>query len=147
MSTLPVKHGSVPNTNRMTRARRDSCRCQEHVQQRKNPIGSVTSVSDETSPIQVDGEQGWRLSRLCCPVSQSIASSDRHPRLPIHGHLQPTPTIHPPYIRRTPLQEPEIASLPHTHALRDLQLRSCSNQHAADSDALARQGQVHHAIS
>jgi hypothetical protein len=129
----------------MTLERRDSCRCQEHVQRRKNLIGSLASVSDETSLIHVDGEQGWRLSRLCCLVSQLIASSDRHPRLPIHGHLQPTPTIHTPYIRRTLLQEPEIASLPHTHALRKLQLRSCSNQHASYSDALARQ--AHHAVS
>jgi hypothetical protein len=100
MSTLPVKPVSVPKHQRMTLARRDSCRCQEHVQRRKNPIGSLASVSDETSLIQVDGGQGWRLSRLCCLVSQLIASSDRHPRLPIHGH-PPAYAYDPPTLYQT----------------------------------------------
>jgi hypothetical protein len=40
-----------------------------------------------------------------------------YPRLPITRiATSQTPTIHPPYIGRTPLQEPEITHLVHTHA-------------------------------
>jgi hypothetical protein len=105
----------------------------------KETPGSVTSGSDETSLIQVDDQQGWSLSRLCCLVSHFIASGDQHTRLPIHGHPQRTLTIQSAYNRRTPLQEPEITHLshtPHTRALHKLQLRSCSNQHCTQPTPL-----------
>ena len=143
---LPVKTGSVPNIKRMTLARCDSCRCQKHVQQIKNSYRLNDNCFSQSDLIQVGCGQGWRLNRFCCFVSELVASSDLHPRLPItRTATSKTSTIHPPYIGRTPLQEPEMTHLAHTHAMHKLQLRSCSIQHCTQPTPPHWQG--HHAIS